>query len=141
MGQKSRCQVIHIIARLQGIENIDEMMADTIARKIERINQVLTENDKHLIAEKGSVYKNILNKLLKHNMNLEGQKTPIPAHRYGLRKDGTPRLQLPGPGRPRLPEDERKRRRALSKKVWMQCNIEKQHEYNKRWLNKRNEST
>lgn len=48
---------------------------------------------------------------------------------YGFRKDGAPRLQAPGPGRPPLPPDERARSRKDSKASWQVQNAEYMRDY------------
>ncbi|MHB8919419.1 MAG: DEAD/DEAH box helicase [Halothiobacillus sp.] len=48
---------------------------------------------------------------------------------YGLRKDGQPRKQAAGPGRPRLPKDERERRNKKSKSGWQERNTEYMKNY------------
>lgn len=48
---------------------------------------------------------------------------------YGLRKDGQPRKQPAGPGRPRLPEEERERRNKKSKSGWQERNSEYMRNY------------
>jgi hypothetical protein len=51
---------------------------------------------------------------------------------YGYKKDGTPRRQAPGPGRPRLDDAERDRRRKVSKSGWQAKNPEYMREYMRR---------
>lgn len=48
---------------------------------------------------------------------------------YGYRKDGVPRQQAAGPGRPRLAPDERERRRKSSKAGWQARNAEYMRDY------------
>lgn len=48
---------------------------------------------------------------------------------HGYRKDGTPRKQASGPGRPSLPSDERAKRRKSSKSGWQERNSEYMREY------------
>ena len=53
-------------------------------------------------------------------------------YKYGHKKNGVARLQLPGPGRPGLGEDERKRRRKASKSAWQAKNSEYMRDYMQR---------
>ncbi|MDE2463398.1 MAG: DEAD/DEAH box helicase [Alphaproteobacteria bacterium] len=48
---------------------------------------------------------------------------------YGYRKDGQPRLQPPGPGRPRLDPAERAARRKSSKTGWQSQHLEYMRDY------------
>ena len=50
---------------------------------------------------------------------------------YGLRRDGRPRANRPGPGRPALPSAERQQRRAASKAAWRASNRERLREYDR----------
>jgi superfamily II DNA/RNA helicase len=51
------------------------------------------------------------------------------AAKYGYRKDGAPRQQLPGPGRPRLDAATRAERRKSSKSGWQARNTEYMRDY------------
>ena len=48
---------------------------------------------------------------------------------FGYRKDGAPRKQLPGPGRPRLDPATRVARRKTSKAVWQASNLDYMRDY------------
>jgi hypothetical protein len=52
---------------------------------------------------------------------------------YGYKKDGTPRLQLPGPGRPQIDPVERKQRKKAAKQSWRERNLDRQREYTRKW--------
>lgn len=57
---------------------------------------------------------------------------------YGLKEDGTPRLQKPGPGRPRkFSEKEAKQRQAECRALWNEVNREKMREYQRKWREKK----
>jgi len=48
---------------------------------------------------------------------------------YGHRKDGQPRKQPAGPGRPSLSSDEREKRRKSSKTAWQRRNADYMRDY------------
>lgn len=62
-------------------------------------------------------------------------KTDAP---YGLKEDGTLRLQKPGPGRPRqLSEEEAQQRRVQCKTLWNEINRDKMKESQRKWREKK----
>ena len=134
IGQKSNCQIIHLIARDSG-DLLDEQMINILDSKLRLINRVLDESQSAIISKivAGSIQASIIDSILKGKNRKHNDVDNL----YGYRKDGTPRLQQPGPGRPALPEQERKRRRSLSKKIYRQVNIEKQRAYHKKWRQSR----
>lgn len=57
---------------------------------------------------------------------------------YGLKEDGTPRLQKPGPGRPRkFSAEEAKQRRAECRALWNEVNRDKMRESQRKWREKK----
>jgi hypothetical protein len=65
----------------------------------------------------------------------EVTKTDAP---YGLKEDGTPRSQKPGPGRPRkFSEEEAKQRRAECRALWNEVNRDKMRESQRKWREKK----
>jgi len=65
----------------------------------------------------------------------EVTKTDSP---YGLKGDGTPRLQKPGPGRPRkFSEEEAQQRRAECRALWNEVNRDKMRESQRKWREKK----
>ncbi|BAE49710.1 Superfamily II DNA/RNA helicase [Paramagnetospirillum magneticum AMB-1] len=57
---------------------------------------------------------------------------------FGLRRDGLPRMQAAGPGRPKtLSEEERKQRNAAAKAAWRERNRGKMQGYTKLWRAKK----
>jgi hypothetical protein len=127
VGQKANCQVIQLIARFSG-DNLDEEIIGILGSKLERIGKVLGESTGNIIEGQGSFKNEVLDRLLcrsSESCAREGHNS-VPAR-------SSPSDLKPGPGRPRLADDERKRRRAISKRVWRQANIEKQREYHNRW--------
>ena len=53
---------------------------------------------------------------------------------FGHKKDGTARLQKPGPGRPRIPEEQRKANARKAKKGWAEVHKEETREYTKEYM-------
>lgn len=63
VGQKSNCQIIQLIARLPvGLDNLDEMMIDTLGSKLDRIGAVLSEDSSNIIS--GSMQSEVYRRLL-----------------------------------------------------------------------------
>lgn len=50
VGQRSNCQVIQLVARMPGRDNLDEIMVDLIGAKMARIGNVLDEDTTNIIA-------------------------------------------------------------------------------------------
>ncbi len=63
IGQKSNCQVIQLIAKLDE-PNLDEEMISIIGSKLERIGQVLEENTNNIIEAEGAIRMEVFNRLL-----------------------------------------------------------------------------
>lgn len=76
VGQRSNCQVIQLVARLPGSDNLDEMMVDIIGSKIARIGTVLDEDTTNIIA--GSVQADLHERLLA-GVGREAAKNPMGA--------------------------------------------------------------
>jgi len=50
VGQRSNCQVIQLVARMPGGDNLDEIMVDLIGAKVARIGTVLDEDTTNIIS-------------------------------------------------------------------------------------------
>lgn len=60
----------------------------------------------------------------------------------GFKKDGTPRLQLPGPGRPKtLSTEEARNRCAQAQALWKEVHKDKMREYRRRYREKKKTSS
>jgi hypothetical protein len=63
IGQRSNCQIMQLIAKLDG-QNLDEEMISIIGSKLERIGLVLDEGTNNIIGDSASIQVEIYNKLL-----------------------------------------------------------------------------
>lgn len=65
VGQRANCQVLHLIARMDGGINLDEMMIDTLDSKAATIAAVLGEDAGHgLVAAGGSIQGDVISAIL-----------------------------------------------------------------------------
>lgn len=62
VGQRSNCQVIQLVARMPGGDNLDEIMVDLIGSKLARIGTVLDEDTSNIIP--GSIQMELQERLL-----------------------------------------------------------------------------
>lgn len=62
VGQRSNCQVIQLVARMPGGDNLDEIMIDLIGAKVARIGTVLDEDTRNIVAGsiQGELHKRLL---------------------------------------------------------------------------------
>ena len=77
-GQIKNCHVIHLIARLDGL-NLDHDMISILGSKLARIGEVLGENTDNIVHEKGSIQAVVFEKLLSKSRVklLEVEKPPL----------------------------------------------------------------
>lgn len=62
VGQRSNCQIIQLVAKMAGYENLDEIMVDLIGSKLARIGTVLGEDTTNIIS--GSIQGQLHERLL-----------------------------------------------------------------------------
>lgn len=75
VGQRGNCQVIQLIARMPGENNLDEMMADILCSKVARIGSVLDEDTANIIA--GSIQSELHSRLLGAANAQQQDNTPL----------------------------------------------------------------
>lgn len=63
VGQRSNCQIIQLIAQLDG-QNLDEAMISVIGSKLERIGLVLDEGTDNIVEAEGSIQTAVFNRML-----------------------------------------------------------------------------
>jgi len=65
VGQRSNCQIIHLVAQLPGF-NLDEEMIVVLGSKLERIGTVLSEGTDNIVQSEGiraEIHNRLLGKL------------------------------------------------------------------------------
>lgn len=113
VGQRNNCQVIQLIARMQGVgDNLDEMMVDLIGSKLARIGAVLNEDTDNIISA-GSIQAQLHERLL-----AEKGVTPVPAPKPAPGKNTSAQeteQEVPMPGTPAPSAGAEKRKRGRPK--------------------------
>jgi SNF2 family DNA or RNA helicase len=71
-----------------------------------------------MLADKGEIISALTS--MKAVTDTKAESKPL----YGNKKDGTPRKQLPGPGRPRIDPEELRRHVVQMKRIWRAAHIE-----------------
>lgn len=133
-GDKASVHIIQVVARLPESLNLDVQMLDVIDAKLSDIAPVLGGREETSLAcdGKAGVIDIILDRLLQKGGGGEGPKTD-PSAPWGRKRDGTPRLQKPGFGRPRIDPQLRAAHRKAAKALWRECHLEKQRAYTAAW--------
>ena len=95
VGQRKNCQVIQLVARMQG-DNLDEMMVELIGSKLARIGAVLNEGTANIIA--GDIQSELHGRLLATANAVNAQKPdvaeePVAAEKPE-RKRGRPKIYI-----------------------------------------------